>query len=69
MGEFLSAANKDKHSHDGENDFVNKNYLIIMGEFLSSPNKEKHSQDGENSIVSNRKNYIIKILIVKIWFI
>ena len=40
-----------------------------MGEFLSSPNKEKHSQDGENSIVSNRKNYIIKILIVKIWFI
>ena len=30
MGEFLSAANKDKHSHDGENDFVNKNYLILI---------------------------------------
>jgi hypothetical protein len=23
MGEFLSTPNKDKHSHDGENDFVN----------------------------------------------
>ena len=30
MGEFLSAANKDKHSHDGENDFVNKYYLILI---------------------------------------
>ena len=23
MGEFLSAANKEKHSDDGENEFVN----------------------------------------------
>jgi hypothetical protein len=23
MGEFLSTPNKDKHSQDGENDFVN----------------------------------------------
>jgi len=26
MGEFLSAPNKDKHSQDGENNFVNKNF-------------------------------------------
>jgi len=25
MGEFLSAANKEKHSNDGENTFVRKN--------------------------------------------
>jgi len=25
MGEFLSAANKEKHSNDGENSFVRKN--------------------------------------------
>ena len=23
MGEFLSTPNKEKHSHDGENEFVN----------------------------------------------
>ncbi len=27
MGEFLSAPNKDKHSQDGENDFVSV-YLL-----------------------------------------
>ena len=29
MGEFLSAPNKDKHSDDGENEFVN-NYIILI---------------------------------------
>ena len=33
MGEFLSAPNKDKHSDDGENEFVNKilNNIKIIG--------------------------------------
>ena len=34
MGEFLSAANKDKHSHDGENDFVNIYYLILIINYI-----------------------------------
>ena len=29
MGEFLSAANKEKHSNDGENSFVNKNKIKL----------------------------------------
>ena len=34
MGEFLSAPNKEKHSQDGENDFVSNflnNIKIILG--------------------------------------
>jgi hypothetical protein len=33
MGEFLSTPNKDKHSDDGENEFVNKilNNIKIIG--------------------------------------
>ena len=34
MGEFLSAANKEKNSHDGENEFVNKYYIILIIFFI-----------------------------------
>ena len=30
MGEFLGAPNKDKHSDDGENEFVNKYIILII---------------------------------------
>ncbi len=30
MGEFLSAPNKEKHSDDGENEFVNINKIILI---------------------------------------
>ena len=30
MGEFLSTPNKDKHSDDGENEFVNKLIILII---------------------------------------
>jgi len=30
MGEFLSAPNKEKHSQDGENDFVRISIIIIF---------------------------------------
>ncbi len=29
MGEFLSSPNKEKHSGDGENSFVNLNTIIL----------------------------------------
>jgi hypothetical protein len=39
MGEFLSAANKEKHSNDGENSFVRKNknniYVLIIAKIWS----------------------------------
>ena len=38
MGEFLSAANKDKHSQDGENEFVNINYFILFIYYIYSLN-------------------------------
>ena len=34
MGEFLSAANKEKNSHDGENEFVNEYYIILLILFM-----------------------------------
>ena len=30
MGEFLSAPNKEKHSQDGENEFVNNIKIIFI---------------------------------------
>ena len=36
MGEFLSSTNKEKHSGDGENSFVNKNKIIIYFNYLFS---------------------------------
>lgn len=30
MGEFLAVPNKEKHSQDGESDFVHKNNIISL---------------------------------------